>query len=141
MAKRQIGSTAKKEISADLKQAAVTFFVKNKESNAAKGAADKARKELYGGMKKEGLKSFDFETNIDGSKVILDVSVSSGSQETADVEALYGLLKSKQITEAQFLSVIKAGKGDVEAKLGKDIFARCCKHVSTAENAHVKAKA
>lgn len=132
--------TAAKAVPEALTAAATKYFVKNKEANAAKNAADKSRKELYGGMKKEGLKSFDFETSIDGEKVILTASVSAGSQEGADATRLYNLFKSGRITEEQFLSVISSTKTAVEGKLGKDIFAQVATVKATAENANVKPK-
>lgn len=132
--------TAAKAVPEAITAAATKYFVKNKEANAASGAATKARKELYGGMKKEGLKSFEFETSIDGEKTILTATVESGSREGADARQLYGLFKSGRITEEQFLSVISSSKTAVEDKLGKDIFAQVATVNSTAENANVKPK-
>lgn len=132
--------TAPKAIPTELTAAATKFYTHNNAANAASNAATKARKELYGGMKKEGIKSFDFETNIDGEKIMLAVEVSAGSREGADATALYALFKKGRITEDQFLSVISASKGAVEAKLGKDIFAQVAVATATAENANVKPK-
>lgn len=137
--KRNIGKVAK-AIPQELTTAAVTYYTKNKEMNAAKGISEKARKTLYGGMKKEGIKSFDFETNIDGKPVMLEVGIASGSREVVDAEKLFQLFEKGRITRTQLVGVLSATKADVE-KLGKDIFAQVAITTNTAENAQVKPKA
>lgn len=130
--------SAKNTIPAELHDEAVEYFVENSLANEHSRKADKARKSLYGGMSKIGLKEFHTIANIDGVAVNLHAEIKSGVREAADPVALYDLVKKGRITEEEFLSVISATKTAVEAKLGKSIFAQVAVAVPTTENVSVK---
>lgn len=128
-------TTKATKISQTMQTNAVTFYSRNKEVNAAKVQADKARKELYSEMKESGIDTFDLKTNIEGEEIIITASIGSRSTTAIDVAALRRI-----VTEEQFEKIVSASKSKVEAVAGKDVAVRCSIAGSTSENVSVKPK-
>lgn len=129
------------EVPTHLTQLAVTFYTKNAEMNAAKKVAEKARKELYGGMKEVGLLKFDLETNIDGKPFILDAEVGTGNDRTViDVEKLFKRYEDGKLSRENLISMLSATKKAVEEGNGggKELLAQVSHTESGTENVSVK---
>jgi hypothetical protein len=124
----------KVSVSLELKKLAAEHFRQNNIANAAKNAADKARTALYGGMKNDGVSSFDFDTTIDGKKVSLTSAIAPGRNTTViDVVKL-----RKQGDEETFLKTVTATVGKVTEFYGSQVVAQCGTVVAGAENVSVK---
>lgn len=126
------------EIPNELSRLAVTYYTENKAMNAAKNKSEKARKELYGGMKERGIKSFDLTTNIDGSPIILDVEIGDGRATTeVSVEKLFELQAKGRISKENLIAMLSATVGKVEEIGGKDILAQVSSSKPGTENVKV----
>lgn len=138
--KRRIAAAPAKAPSQKLTTAAVEYYVENKKTNAAKSKADKARKTALKLMGEEGIRESEFETNIDGKKVQLILSLAAGVREVSDMDALLRLYETKKITREQFIEVTSAAKGAVEDTIGKPTWTAIAVLKTGEENVKVAPK-
>lgn len=118
----------------ELRRLAADHYRSNEQANAAALAAKKARTELYAGMKKLGLKDFNFTTTIDGKKLNLTSMIAAGRSTTViDVVKL-----SKLVDEETFIKIVSASVTNVTTFAGTEIVAQCGQTVVGAENVSVK---
>lgn len=115
-------------------QLAARTYTENAAQNAAKGAYEKTRKELFAQMTAEGFKSIDATAQIDGKSVALKAEISTPSVNYIDVEVL-----AKTVSHEVFLSIVTASQKAVEEKAGKGIAASATRTGTGTENVSVKA--
>tara|TARA_R110000803_G_scaffold57589_7_gene115543 strand:+ start:555 stop:959 length:405 start_codon:yes stop_codon:yes gene_type:complete len=129
-----IALPAKAEATEEMTALAKSFFKLNREMNALKRDADKARKQLFTQMKDAGLDTFRTAAMVDNKKVILESVVNTPTKIEVDVEKLFEIVGS-----ADFIEIVSATQKSVTDVAGKATLDRCSVEVDGTENVAVKA--
>lgn len=119
-----------------LNHLAIEYYTNNREMNARKGKADKARKSLYSGMKELNLQSFStsFQEPDAARPVTLDVTIETPTGQAVDVRKLRSL-----VTEDQFYAIISASAAAVTEAVGTSILNQVLVPSVGTENVKVRA--
>ncbi len=112
---------------------ALEYYEANKEANAAKAKADKARKALYAEMKQQGIDAFFFDVKTGSSNVPMQAFLNTPMSDVPNVNQL-----KKELKPDVFMAVISATKKSVEAIGGKALLAKVCVSTPGEENVYVK---
>lgn len=133
---RAIAEESTSKVTPEMTKLAAEYYRENKKMNTAKSASEKARKLLYTQMKEAGLKSFDFDTNLDGTDLILSALISARAGSVIDVDYLY-----KNLPIDDFLKAVGASKKAVVDVAGTDMATRASRATEGTPNVGVKPKA
>jgi len=117
-----------------LKAIAGMAFTYNKTANAAKSSYEKLRKELFAGMKKIGITSFDHKIFEEGKEINLTAEISTPEGQVIDVEKLQSL-----VTKKQFIQIVTATQKSVTDVVGTAILNQVLVSSAGTENVSVKA--
>ena len=118
-----------------LEKLAVEHYDNNIQANFHKRTSDKARKELYKGMKEHAVVGFDCRfKDADGREVLLTALISAPTGNTVDVQKL-----RKLVTEEQFIKMASVTQAAIEEVVGTAILNQCLVPSVGTENVTVKA--
>lgn len=104
------------ELEAQMLQLAQDSFLANREANAAKAKADKAKKELDRLMDQNGFKELTLTVDVDGKPVVVEAVYEAGTENVVDVHKL-----AKKVDQATFMRIVSASQKDVADALGDNV--------------------
>lgn len=118
-----------------LEKLAVETYDHNVQANFHKRTSDKARKELYKGMKDNAVVAFDCKfKDTDDREILLHAMISAPTGNTVDVQKL-----RKLVTEEQFVKMASVTQAAIEEVVGTAILNQCLVPLVGTENVTVKA--
>jgi acyl CoA:acetate/3-ketoacid CoA transferase alpha subunit len=112
------------------------FYTNNKAANAAKSAAEKARKALLTAMQEAGLKDADIDLLTEsGDMLPLRAYIDTPTTESISVEAL-----RKHVSEEVFMKCVSATKKAVTEHAGSALATTCARPGVGTTNVHVEVR-
>lgn len=118
-------------LEAELLQLTEEFYTANKEANAAKAKADKAKKALDRLMSQNEIDRVD--TEVDG--VAVEALYEGGTENVVDIQAL-----RKLVGEQTFLEIVSASQKSVSDHLGDNVLNKVIKAVPKEPSLKIRAK-
>lgn len=129
------------KITTAMRENAALYYIQNKACNAAKSAAEKARKLLYREMKDSDVSDFLLDIDVEGTgRVKTKVEIEQPEATYMDVRKLWTILNAANDPKGleSFLNTVTATKADVERVHGKNLSTRIEATKPGTENVKVK---